>query len=115
MGLQFAIDPAERFDGSLHVVHFSDAETQATETILESARELLEATELEDDPEMLTREIDVRLADRVGKEILGLVAEEEYDHVVMGHHGSGRIERALLGSAAETVVRGETVPVTVVP
>jgi nucleotide-binding universal stress UspA family protein len=33
----------------------------------------------------------------------------------MGHHGSGRIERALVGSAAETVVRGETVPVTVVP
>jgi hypothetical protein len=70
VGLQFAIDPAERFDGSLHVVHFSDAETRATERILEGARELLEATELEDDPEMLTREIGVRLADRVGKEVL---------------------------------------------
>ena len=64
---------------------------------------------------MLTRGVGVRLADRVGTEILELVAEEIHDHVVMGQHGSGRVERALLGSDTETTVRGETVPATVVP
>jgi nucleotide-binding universal stress UspA family protein len=113
--LEFAIELAERFDGTLHVVHFSDAETEATEEILERAEELLAASDLEDDPELLTRTVDIRLADKVGKEILQVVEDEGYDHVVMGHEGAGRVERALLGSAAETVVRGETVPVTVVP
>ncbi len=113
--LEFAIDLAERFDGTLHVVHFSDAETEATEEILGHAEELLAESNLEDDPEVLTRTVDIRLADKVGKEILQFVEDEGYDHVVMGHEGAGRVERALLGSAAETVVRGETVPVTVVP
>jgi nucleotide-binding universal stress UspA family protein len=36
-----------------------------------------------------------------------------YDHVVMGHHGSGTVGRAILGSADETVVRAESLPVTV--
>lgn len=44
-----------------------------------------------------------------------MVAEEGYDHVVMGHHGSGMVDRAMLGSAAETVVDAKEVPVTIVP
>jgi nucleotide-binding universal stress UspA family protein len=32
----------------------------------------------------------------------------------MGPPGSGRVELAILGSVAETVVRGETTPVTAV-
>jgi nucleotide-binding universal stress UspA family protein len=33
----------------------------------------------------------------------------------MGHHGSGAVQRAILGSAAEAVVRSESVPVTIIP
>jgi nucleotide-binding universal stress UspA family protein len=33
----------------------------------------------------------------------------------MGHHESGTVGRATLDSAAETVVRAESLPVTVVP
>jgi len=54
-------------------------------------------------------------AGRVGDEILAHADDIEADHVVMGHHGAGMVERAILGSAAETVVRGEAVPVTIVP
>jgi nucleotide-binding universal stress UspA family protein len=44
-----------------------------------------------------------------------MATEQDFDHVVMGHHGSGAVERAILGSAAETVLRAEEFPVTVVP
>ena len=113
--LEFAIDFAARYEGSLHVVHFTDAKTEATDEILETAEETLERAGVEDAPELVECDIEMRIAANVGKEILETVEEEDYDHVVMGHHGSGTVERLILGSAAETVVRGETVPVTIVP
>ena len=113
--LEFAIEFARRYEGALHVVHFTDAETEATDQIIDRAEETLERAGVADTPELVECNIDMRVATNVGNEILNLVEAEEYDHVVMGHHGSGAVERLLLGSAAETVVRGETVPVTVVP
>lgn len=38
--LEFAIQLADRYDGNLHVVHLSDAETEATEQVLAEAREM---------------------------------------------------------------------------
>jgi nucleotide-binding universal stress UspA family protein len=114
--LRFAAELARNFDASLHVVHFSDEETDATDAILAGAREILDEEGIECEPELST---DVRLefrpAERVGKDILDLVEQRDYDHVVMGHHGSSTIERAIVGSAAETVLRSEKVAVTVVP
>jgi nucleotide-binding universal stress UspA family protein len=114
--LQFAIELAPRFEATLHVVHITDEETDATDDILDGARVALAEAGIEDDPEIST---DVRLefqpGNRVGDDIVALVGDRGYDHVVMGHHGSGAIERAILGSAAETVIRAEAVPVTVVP
>ncbi len=46
--------------------------------------------------------------------LLDLVEEEGYEHVVMGHHGSGLVGRAILGSTTETVVGDIDVPVTVI-
>jgi nucleotide-binding universal stress UspA family protein len=114
--LDFAIEFVRRFEGSLHVVHVSDAETDSTADILERARERLTAAGVEDEPEISTNvDLAFRPADTVGRDILELVAERGYDHVVMGHHGRGAVERAILGSAAHTVVEEESVPVTVVP
>ena len=114
--LDFAIELARRFEASLHVVHVSDAETDATDEILARARERLREEGIEDEPEVST-DVDLafRPAERVGEVILDLVDERGYDHVVMGHHGAGTLERAILGSAAETVLRAEKVPVTVIP
>ena len=114
--LRFAADLATRFQGTLHVVHVSDAETDATREILDRATAVLEAAGVEDTPEVRTDvELDVRPANRVGEDIVALVEERGYDHVVMGHHGTGAVDRAMLGSAAETVVRSEKVPVTIIP
>jgi nucleotide-binding universal stress UspA family protein len=114
--LRFACEFAERYDADLHVVHFTDGRTAATEQVIEHASEMLDEAGVEDDPEVVVEtDVGVRTAGRVGKAIVSLVSERGYDHVVMGHHGSGTVERAILGSAAETVVRAETTPVTVVP
>jgi nucleotide-binding universal stress UspA family protein len=114
--LRFACEFADRYDADLHVVHFSDGRTSATEQVVEHARKILDDAGIEDDPEVVVEtDVGVRTAGRVGKAIVSLVSERGYDHVVMGHHGSGTAERAILGSAAETVVRAETTPVTIVP
>lgn len=111
----FAAELAARFEADLYVVHFSDAETDATDIILERARDAVDAAGIDSEPELSILEMDVSPGNEVGREILRLVDERGFDHVVMGHQGSGVIERAILGSAADTVVHDESVPVTIVP
>lgn len=114
--LEFAAKLATNFDATLDVVHITDERTEATEDILERARTVLEGTGVEAEPEVSTDlDLEFRPADRVGEDIIRLVEERSYDHVVMGHEGSGTVERAIIGSAAETVLRAERVPVTVIP
>lgn len=43
--------------------------------------------------------------------ILRVVAEDQYDLLVMGSHGHGRVHRALLGSVSEKVLHKAKVPV----
>jgi nucleotide-binding universal stress UspA family protein len=111
--LSFAAALAARFDATLDVVHFSDAETDAADAVLARAESLLADVGSPAVPELQLVEMETRPGARVGDEIVETAAE--YDHVVMGHHGSGAVERVILGSAAETVVRAEALPVTVVP
>ncbi|MFB6079708.1 MAG: universal stress protein [Haloferacaceae archaeon] len=113
--LRFAVDFANRYDGTVHVVHFTDHPDEMEAEIVEDAESIVEEAGLDDDPEILVKVNQFRWSNQVGKEVVRLVAEDGYDHVVMGHHGSGALGRAILGSAAETVVRRSEVPVTVVP
>ncbi|GAD53155.1 probable stress response protein [Halarchaeum acidiphilum MH1-52-1] len=114
--LEFATGMATRYDAALHVVHITDARDEATDAILERARDVLDANDVEDEPDVRTDiSLDFRPSDRIGEDVVELVAEEGYDHVVMGHHGAGAVERAILGSATETVMDAERVPVSVVP
>ena len=46
--------------------------------------------------------------------ILGYAADNDVDQIVIGSHGRSGIERALLGSVAETVTRRAKIPVTVI-
>lgn len=48
------------------------------------------------------------------REIREYASEHDVDQIVMGSHGRKGIDRALLGSVAETVTRRARVPVTVV-
>lgn len=115
--LTFATEFVQRYDGTLHVVHITDYEGESTEAILDRAEEILDEASILDDPEIVTdlRMSDPRYANRVGKDILEIVEDGGYDHVVMGHHGTGAIGRVIIGSAAETVVRAAETPVTVIP
>lgn len=114
--LEFAAEFSRRFEASLHVVHITDVETDATQEITDRAREVLEEEDIEDTPEIaIDLEMSSRPSSKVGQDILDLVAERGYDHVIMGHHGSSAVERVILGSAVETVVRSKEVPVTIIP
>lgn len=115
--LEFATEFVDRYEGTIHVVHITDHGEEEAKEITGRAKDVLSEAGIEADPEIVTdvRMSNVRYADRVGKDVLELVEEEGYDHVVMGTHESGRIEGALLGSAAKTVVEDTEVPVTVVP
>ena len=69
-----------------------------------------------------TRELDQRVAAaraalRTGvphEEILGVAAEEGADLIAIGTHGRGGLERALLGSVADRVIRLAPCPVLTV-
>lgn len=115
--LDFATEFVQRYDGSIHVVHFTDVPGQGTDQLISRAEDQLEEAGLESDPEIITRVqmSEPKYANRVGKDILRLVEANGFDHVIMGHHGTGRIGRAILGSAAETVLRAAEVPSTIIP
>lgn len=115
--LRFATGFARRYEATLHVVHITDVRGDDTEALLERASGVLAEEGIEDEPSVATdvRMSEARYATRVGKDILGMLDDEGYDHVIMGHHGEGAIGRIVIGSAAEAVVRGTDVPVTVVP
>ncbi|MXR22559.1 universal stress protein [Halobacterium bonnevillei] len=114
--LGFAIEMADRYDGSVDVVHFAETESASTDAVVDRAQRVLDAQDVDADPEVSTDlEPEFRPSDRVGEDILDLVERRGYDHVVMGNSGAGALERAILGSAAETVLNADRVPVTVVP
>jgi len=113
--LEFACGFAKRFDATLDVVHFSDAETEATDAILEWAREVVEAADVEAKTEVLIEDVRIRPARRAGEAIVELATAENYDHVVMGHHGDGMIDELMFGSATRAVLKDASVGVTVVP
>ena len=113
--LEFACGFARRFDAALDVVHFSDAETEATDAILEWAREVVDAADVEAKTEVLIEDVRIRPAQRAGEAIVELATEENYDHVVMGHHGNGMVDELMFGSATRAVLKDASVGVTVVP
>ncbi|WP_336035848.1 universal stress protein [Halobacterium yunchengense] len=114
--LGFAAELADRYDGSVDVVHFADRDAADADAVVDRANRILDAQGVDADVEVSAdADAEFRPSDSVGEQILELVAARGYDHVVMGHHGAGTLERAILGSAAETVLRADRVPVTVIP
>ncbi|WP_251331023.1 universal stress protein [Haloplanus pelagicus] len=49
------------------------------------------------------------------REIVRYAENQDCDLVVMGTHGRGGLDRLLLGSVAESVIRASSIPVTTVP
>lgn len=114
--LRHGAEMAKASKADLSIVHFTDEETDSTQTLMNRASDVLDEVGVDAEPEVSTDvELEFRPGERVGKDILELVDARDVDHIVMGHHGSGAVERAILGSAAETVLESRRVPVTVVP
>ncbi|WP_137285625.1 universal stress protein [Halorussus salinisoli] len=77
------------------------------------------ASEIHEDAQEFADEYGVELdtATEVGKPartMLEYADEHEIDQIVMGSHGRTGVERVVLGSVAESVVRRAQIPVTVV-
>lgn len=115
--LSFAAGFAQRYGGTLHVVHIARTDGKTAQAVLDRARDQLDGEGVSADPEVVT-DLEVstpRYGTQIGEDILTLVEQREYDHVVMGHHGGGGVGRLVLGSAARTVVESAAIPVTVIP
>jgi nucleotide-binding universal stress UspA family protein len=115
--LRFAAGFARRYDGDVHAVHITDVDDDESDALVAEAERILAEEGIEDDPAVAidVRVSQTRYAEKVGQDVLDMVEESDYDHVVMGHHEDGLVGKLVLGSAAKTVVEGTEVPVTVVP
>lgn len=117
-----AIELASTYDGTLHVVFAIElSATMPLRVTLDSVIEQLEA----DGEEFVTRianraaaagiEVETSVEHGVADEaIVDYVGANDIDLVVMGTHGRRGIDRQLLGSVTERVIRTSPVPVLVV-
>jgi nucleotide-binding universal stress UspA family protein len=77
------------------------------------------AAAIHEDARAIADEYDVELTTvtevgRPAHEILDYADEHGIDQIIMGSHGRDGIERAILGSVAETVTRSGQQPVTII-
>jgi len=120
--IEHAIDLARRYDASLHTLYVVDG--AAYSTIDAGAEVVVEA--LESEGESATSRV-AEAAEDAGVEcvstvttgtayrsIIDYVDENAVDMVVMGTHGRKGLDRYLLGSVTERVVRTSDIPVLTV-
>lgn len=120
------IEALETFpDAEITVIHVVDflEEAQAAE-LLVGGEELIErAAERTEDLFERAREIAAehgtaveteRRIGKPGREIVTYAETHNVDRIVLGSHGRGTVEKLVLGSVAERVIRESPVPVTVV-
>ncbi|KPN30622.1 universal stress protein [Halolamina pelagica] len=117
--IEHAVSLAETYDATIHALYVVDASAFSS---IESGSELV-IDALEEEGQRAVEEV-VDAAETAGVEvethvvsgtayrrILDYVDSEGVDLVVMGTHGRSGVERFLLGSVTERVVRTADVPV----
>lgn len=118
-----AVDIAGRYDATLHVLYVVDVRMSPIETDMDRDEivQLIEETGEKPTTFVLdrARELDIPTVEsiRLGvphEIIREYVDANDIDLVVMGTHGRSGLERALLGSTTERVVRTVDVPVMAV-
>ncbi|MFC3476892.1 universal stress protein [Halobacterium litoreum] len=116
-----AVDLADHYGATLHVLYVADTTEYSTVTFEDSVVDPLEA-EGETVVDAVVERAAERGVDAVGvvmqggvyRTILNYVEDNAIDVVVMGTHGRRGLDRALLGSVTERVVRTADVPVLTV-
>lgn len=122
--VRHAVDLASVHGATVHALYVVNVASHATlpmEGAFEGVTEMLR-TDAEDAVgmvEAVADDYDVPVETAIiegtpSTEIVRYAEEEGCDLVVMGTHGRGGIDRLLLGSVAEKVVRGSNVPVLTV-
>ena len=91
------------------MVYFSSEETDATDMTSERARDATREHGVTGTPESELTDLDVWTDTGVGHAHHQFRRGRDVRRRREGHHGSGAVERAMLASTAETVVRSETV------
>ncbi|MFB6135022.1 MAG: universal stress protein [Halanaeroarchaeum sp.] len=119
-----AVALAAEHDATIHALYVLNTASFAsipTESSVEGVSEMLERegdAALDDvEKEAVERGVPVERVQLDGspaREIVRYAEREDCDLVVMGTHGRGGIDRLLLGSVAERVVRSSSVPVLTV-
>ena len=118
----YAEDLAERYDATVHVLSVVDSRVLENAPHYESVREehvdVVEDVAADVVDDLADTGCDVEAAVRTAvphTAILRYVREEDVDLVAMGTHGRTGVDRYLLGSVTEKVVRLSDVPVLTVP
>jgi nucleotide-binding universal stress UspA family protein len=116
-----AIDIARRYDASIHTVYVVDTSLGVSLNTGEPLRSKLEQegdAAISRIEELVTEAgVDVTGEKRAGnphEAILEAARDEDVDLIVMGTHGRTGLDRYLLGSVTERVVRQAEVPVLTV-
>jgi nucleotide-binding universal stress UspA family protein len=121
--VEHALSAAREHDATMHTLYVVDSGSVTgvpmdvswsgiAATLEREGEQALEAVErLADDDVDIVRTI---TEGEPAREIVGYVRENDIDRVVMGTHGCAGLDRLLLGSVAERVVRRAPVPVTTV-
>jgi len=122
--IDHAVELARVHDATIHALYVIDA-TSFTglpmETSWEGVRQVLESegeTALDQVRRLVPEDVPIETHTVEGTpstEIVRHTREKPVDTVVMGTHGRGGIDRLLLGSVAERVVRKSAVPVVTIP
>ena len=126
-GMQAVIDHANELaqihDATIHAVYVLDTATMShmpMDTSWEAVSDLLHTEAehaLEEVEEATDEDVPVETTMVEGtpsREIVNLADEVGADVIVMGTHGRGGLDRLLLGSVAERVIRTAPMPVTTV-
>ena len=116
---EHAVDLAERYDATLHVLHVIDTRPYDAELITNAMIEDLKhrGRRALDDvvalaPESVSNRIEtVTKRGTPNETILEYVEERDIDLIVMSTHGRTGFRRVVLGSVTEKIVRTSPVPV----
>lgn len=108
VALPHAIEHAERYDATLDVLFVADNNNEETgERVVEDAAATARDAGVTVNTAVLSGETD--------ELIVEYVTDRGVDLVIMGSHGRRGLDRVLVGSVTETVLRSLDVPVLVVP
>lgn len=121
--LEVAVDLAQTFDAKLTLLHawevpaYSYASSYVSAdlwTLMEGAAKKQLAESLAEVRKRMPQARSVLVCGPAGFEIVKAIERENIDLVVIGTHGRQGLSRVFLGSVAEKVVRGSSVPVLTV-